>query len=151
MNIFERLQKLLNANAHYALAQAERPEVMLAELLRDIDSGIRAARAALVQAVALEKRLSDDMTRHTAASNEWEQKTELALTAGQEAVTRAHLSNRCKRNNRSALSNQAMCKHWSAPTTWASSSRRYARAVKIMRDDAQHYWRGNGLRAPNNV
>lgn len=55
--IFERLDSLLNAKAHYAIDQAEDPLVMLAQLMRDLDDATRAARREVVQAVAAERQL----------------------------------------------------------------------------------------------
>ena len=52
MSLVKRLNALLNANSHYILDHTEQPEVMLAQLLRDVDDGIRCARTAVVQAAA---------------------------------------------------------------------------------------------------
>ncbi|MEM7407539.1 MAG: PspA/IM30 family protein [Pseudomonadota bacterium] len=91
MTLWKRLQELLNAQAHYAIDQAEQPEVMLAQLMRDLDAGIRAARSAVVQAVAGQQRLEAEVQTLTAEARRSGEHAEQALAAEDEDGARAAL------------------------------------------------------------
>lgn len=91
MTLWKRLQDLLNAEAHYAIDQAEQPEVMLAQLMRDLDAGIRAARSAVVQAVAGQQRLESEVRSLRAQAERAGQHAEQALAAGDEDAARTAL------------------------------------------------------------
>ena len=52
MSVISRINELLLANAHHAIDQAENPEVMLKQVIRDMDRNIYEARVAVVSAVA---------------------------------------------------------------------------------------------------
>ena len=48
MGLISRINDLLLANAHHAIDQAENPEVMLKQVIRDMDRNIQDARTAVV-------------------------------------------------------------------------------------------------------
>lgn len=91
MSVVKRLNALLNANSHYMLDQAEQPDVMLAQLLRDVDDGIRCARNAVVQAVASATRIETELSEHQQKADAWRTRTENALKAGNEDAARRAL------------------------------------------------------------
>jgi phage shock protein A len=92
MSLISRINDLLLANAHHALDQAENPEVMLKQVIRDMDRNIDEARAAVVSAVTGEKQLAAQAKHHRCIANDMERKAESALTAGREDLARHALA-----------------------------------------------------------
>ena len=84
MGVISRINDLLLANAHHAIDQAENPEVMLKQVIRDMDRNIYEARAAVVSAVAGEKQLAAQAKHHRSVASDMERKAESALNAGRE-------------------------------------------------------------------
>ena len=92
MSVISRINDLLLANAHHAIDQAENPEVMLKQVIRDMDRNIYEARAAVVSAVAGEKQLAAQAKHHRCVASDMERKAESALTAGREDLARQALA-----------------------------------------------------------
>ena len=81
-SILGRIGQLVRANLNAALDEAEDPELMLDQLVRDYTSNIREAEAAVAQTVGNLRLLEDDQREAADAVREWEQK---ALTASHKA------------------------------------------------------------------
>jgi len=94
MSLIGRINDLFVANAHHAIDQAENPEVMLKQVIRDMDRNIQDARAAVVSAVAGEKQLAAQVEHHRRSAAELERKAESALKAGREDLARQALARR---------------------------------------------------------
>ncbi len=94
MGLISRINDLLLANAHHAIDQAENPEVMLKQVIRDMDSNIQDARTAVVSAVAGEKQLGFQVEHHRRVAADLERKAESALKAGREDLAREALARR---------------------------------------------------------
>ena len=92
MGVISRINDLLLANAHHAIDQAENPEVMLKQVIRDMDRNIYEARAAVVSAVAGEKQLAAQARHHRSVASDMERKAESALNAGREDLARQMLA-----------------------------------------------------------
>ena len=92
MGVISRINDLLLANAHHAIDQAENPEVMLKQVIRDMDRNIYEARAAVVSAVAGEKQLAAQAKHHRSVASDMERKAESALNAGREDLARQMLA-----------------------------------------------------------
>lgn len=92
MGLIRRINHLLLANAHHAIDQAEDPELMLKQVIRDMDRNIYEARVAVVSAVAGEKQLAAQAKHHRGASADMERKAETALNAGREDLARQALA-----------------------------------------------------------
>ncbi len=86
MNIFQRLQDLVTANTHHAIDMAENPEKMLKQAIREMDEKIRMGRAAVVGAVASEKKLFRQVEQHRHKVGELTSKAESAIEAGQDDI-----------------------------------------------------------------
>ena len=94
MGLISRINDLLLANAHHAIDQAENPEVMLKQVIRDMDRNIQDARTAVVSAVAGEKQLGFQVEHHRRVAADLERKAESALKAGREDLAREALARR---------------------------------------------------------
>jgi phage shock protein A len=92
MGLISRINDLFLANAHHAIDQAESPEVMLKQVIRDMDRNIDEARAAVVSAVAGEKQLAAQARQHRGIALDMERKAESALRAGREDLARHALA-----------------------------------------------------------
>lgn len=87
-SLFTRLRNVVVANAHHAIDQAENPQVMANQVMRDLGEEVQATRRSLVAALAAERQLlkqRDGMQREAA---EWEQKAERLLESGDEKLAR---------------------------------------------------------------
>jgi len=94
VGLISRINDLLLANAHHAIDQAENPEVMLKQVIRDMDRNIQDARTAVVSAVAGEKQLGFQVEHHRRVAADLERKAESALKAGREDLAREALARR---------------------------------------------------------
>ena len=94
MGLISRINDLFLANAHHAIDQAENPEVMLKQVIRDMDRNIHDARGAVISAVAGEKQLGFQVEHHRRVSADLERKAETALKAGREDLAREALARR---------------------------------------------------------
>ena len=94
MGLISRINDLLLANAHHAIDQAENPEVMLKQVIRDMDRNIQDARTAVVSAVAGEKQLGFQVEHHRRVAADLERKAESAVKGGREDLAREALARR---------------------------------------------------------
>src|SRR4051812_44898333 len=84
MSILGRMTQLVRANVNAMLDQAEDPEKMLDQLLRDFDANIAEAEQAVAQTVGNLRLLEDDLREAQQAETEWGGKARAAAAkAGQ--------------------------------------------------------------------
>lgn len=81
-SIFGRITQLLRANINALIDQAEDPEVMITQLIRDFSANIAEAEAAIAQTIGHLRMLEDDVRQDIRDAEEWGQK---ALAASQRA------------------------------------------------------------------
>jgi phage shock protein A len=91
MGILERISSLIKANINELLDQAEDPEKMLNQLIRDMEEGYREAREQVVNAMADQKRLEKKYLANLNLAKEWEHKAEVAVQSGDEDLARKAL------------------------------------------------------------
>ncbi len=91
MGILDRVTTIVRANVNDLLDQAENPEVMLDQYIRELESGVAEAREELVNAMADEKRLAAKLEERKRRVRDWEEKAEQALRLGREETARAAL------------------------------------------------------------
>jgi phage shock protein A len=91
MGILERISALLKANINELLDQAEDPEKMLNQLIRDMEEGYREAREQVINAMADQKRLEKKYLANLNLAKEWEHKAEVAVQSGDEDLARKAL------------------------------------------------------------
>ena len=91
MGILDRVSRLLRANVNDALDNAEDPEKMLDQLIRDMDVEIRQARGQVATMIAQEKELAADKAEADRLTAEWQRRAELAVEQGKDDLAREAL------------------------------------------------------------
>jgi phage shock protein A len=95
--IMDRLSRLIRANINDLIDNAEDPEKMIDQILRDMQESISMARAQVAAMIAQEKELELDAAETKKLAVEWGRKAERAVTAGKDDLAREAL--RRKRDN----------------------------------------------------
>lgn len=91
MGMLERLSTLLRANINDMLDQAEDPEVMLNQILRDMEGEIGKARSQVADMMAQERLFKDDMQAEQEKSRHMEERAEGYVRQGNDAMAREAL------------------------------------------------------------
>lgn len=97
MGILDRVSRLVRANINDMIDQAEDPEKMIDQILRDMQTNITTARSQVAAMIAQEKELEADLQETQELSTEWQEKARRAIAAGKEDLAREAL--RRKRDN----------------------------------------------------
>lgn len=95
--MMDRLARLIRANVNDLIDQAEDPEKMIDQILREMNDSIIMARAQVAAMIAQEKELELDAAETQKLAVEWGKKAERAVTAGKDDLAREAL--RRKRDN----------------------------------------------------
>jgi phage shock protein A len=88
-SLFARIRNVVVANAHHAVDQAENPQVMANQVLRDLGEEVQATRRSLVASLAAERHLLKQRDNMQKEAAEWEQKAERLLEAGDDKLARS--------------------------------------------------------------
>ncbi len=91
MSILTRITTLISANINAMIDAAEDPQKMVDEYLRQMRAELSEARAATAMAMADETRLRSQFEQNKAASDEWQQKAELAVQHDDDDLAREAL------------------------------------------------------------
>jgi len=91
MGILDRISTILRANINAMLDQAEDPEKMIDQIIRDQEDGIRQARNQVAEMIAEEKRLRGEADENHRLATEWGQKAELAVRKNADDLAREAL------------------------------------------------------------
>ena len=81
-SIFGRISQLVRANINSLIDNAEDPQLMIDQLIRDFSSNIKEAEAAIAQTIGQLRMLEDDYREDVQAASEWGNK---ALAASRKA------------------------------------------------------------------
>src|ERR1043165_6969206 len=92
MSIFSRVRDLLSANINSMLDSAEDPEKMADEYLRQLNNELYEAKTSVASAMADGTKLNTQEARYPAETEQWANKAEAALRAGDEALAKAALA-----------------------------------------------------------
>lgn len=92
MSILKRISKLVTANINHMLDEAEEPEVMVKQLIRDMEESIIELRRETVRAVAREKQLAKQIHVTDDTVADLEKKASFALDKGDEDLARQLLA-----------------------------------------------------------
>jgi phage shock protein A len=92
MSIFSRIFKIGQAATHQVVEKLEKPELMLAQAIRDKEKQIREAKKAVQGCIATERQTKAMMEKERAQQREWERKAETALKAGRDDLAVKALS-----------------------------------------------------------
>jgi phage shock protein A len=107
MGVLDRLSMLLRANINDMLDQAEDPEIMLNQILRDMEGEINKARGQVADMMAQEKIYSDDLKTAQNNSSQMEQRAEHYVTQGNDAMAKEALKRKADADaNMSVLQGQ---------------------------------------------
>ena len=74
MGVFDRISRLVRANVNDALDNAEDPEKMLEQLIRDMTEEIRQARGQVATMIAQEKELAADKSEADRNAAVWQRR-----------------------------------------------------------------------------
>src|SRR5947207_1557474 len=91
MGMLERLSTLIRANINDMLDQAEDPEVMLNQILRDMEGEINKARSQVADMMAQEKLYSDDLKAEQDKSSNMEERAMYYVRQGNDAMAKEAL------------------------------------------------------------
>lgn len=92
MGIFKRLQDILSANMGEMIESSENPEPMLAQAIREMESAISEAKRQTAKAMANEKLVRKELTENERQAQEWQQRAEKAIAAGDDGLARKALT-----------------------------------------------------------
>jgi phage shock protein A len=92
MSILSRIFKIGQAATHQVVEKLEKPELMLAQAIRDKETQIREAKKAVQGCIATERQTKAMMEKERAQQREWERKAETALKAGRDDLAVKALS-----------------------------------------------------------
>ena len=107
MRFFDRLSRLIRANANAALSSVEDPGKILDQSVADMQSDLVKLRQAVATAIASQKRIANQAEQAESQSATWYERAELALKKGEEDLAKEALARRrtCQETS-TALSNQ---------------------------------------------
>lgn len=91
MAILDRISRLVRANINDLIDQAEDPEKMIDQILRDMQSNMTTARAQVAAMIAQEKELEADVNESQELVTEWNEKARRAVAAGKDDLAREAL------------------------------------------------------------
>lgn len=91
MGVLDRMSRLVRANVNDLLDQAEDPEKMIDQILRDMESNIVDARKQVAAMIAQEKELEYDRDETQKLSDAWGEKAQRAVEAGKDDLAREAL------------------------------------------------------------
>jgi phage shock protein A len=86
-----RISDLISSNLHSLLDRLENPELMIAQVIRELEEGLAVARRYAAGAIAAERRLARELEQNRAESARWKQRAREALAAGREDLARQAL------------------------------------------------------------
>jgi phage shock protein A len=91
MGVLDRLSTLLRANINDMLDQAEDPEIMLNQILRDMEGEINKARSQVAEMMAQERIFTDDLKSAQDNSAHMEGRAEQYVRQGNDAMAKEAL------------------------------------------------------------
>jgi phage shock protein A len=92
MSIFSRVRDLLSANINAMLDSAEDPEKMADEYLRQLNNELYEAKTNVASSMADATKLNTKEAQYKAETEQWANKAEAALRAGNEELAKAALA-----------------------------------------------------------
>lgn len=91
MGVIDRVSRLVRANVNDLLDQAEDPEIMIDQILRDMESNIADARKQVAAMIAQEKELEYERDETQKLAGAWGDKAKRAVDAGKDDLAREAL------------------------------------------------------------
>lgn len=91
MGLFDRISRVIRANVNDMVSNAEDPEKILEQAIIDMKEDLVKMRQAVAQAIAAQKRTEQQYIQNKSEADKWQQRAQLALTKGEEALAREAL------------------------------------------------------------
>lgn len=91
-HIFSRISDILTANINASIDQAENPEIMIRQIVRDMEENIRLSRNDVAEAIAAEKRLEKELRFQQSEADKWLRRAETGIKTGNDDMARAALT-----------------------------------------------------------
>lgn len=91
MGVIDRVSRLVRANVNDLLDQAEDPEIMIDQILRDMEANIADGRKQVAAMIAQEKELEYDHDETEKLAGAWGDKARRAVEAGKDDLAREAL------------------------------------------------------------
>lgn len=92
MRILSRCSDLIAANLNALLDKAENPEVMIAQIIREMEDGLAVARGHAAGAIAAERWLNRELTEQRTGIEYWQTKARAAVAANRDDLARLALA-----------------------------------------------------------
>jgi phage shock protein A len=92
MGLFQRISDIISANLNDLTEQFEDPEKMLNQAVREMEASISDVTQQTAKAMASEKTMLRELERNRAAQQQWQQRAESAIEAGDDALARKALA-----------------------------------------------------------
>jgi phage shock protein A len=108
MGILERLSTLIRANINDLLDQAEDPEIMLNQILRDMETEINRARSQVAEMMAQERLFRDDLQAEQQKSSQMEERAEHYVRQGNDTLAREALKRKADADSNIAVLQQQL-------------------------------------------
>ncbi len=94
MGVFRRVSDILTANVNDMLDQAEDPEKMIKQVIREMEEAIRGARRTVAQVIASQKKLEREAQTNKRLVDEWQRKAQQAVDMDRDDLARTALTRR---------------------------------------------------------
>jgi phage shock protein A len=133
MGIFSRLRTLIAANVNALIGKAEKPEVMLNQLLVEMNEQLIESKKAVAMAIADEKKLEREKDNQFNQAKEWERKAMLAVTNNRDDLAKEALVRKQEFDNAAA----EYQKQWEAQKASVESLKESLRELQNKIDEAQ--------------
>jgi phage shock protein A len=132
MRFLRRVGDVIGANLNDLVDRLDDPEVMLRQAVREMDDAIAVATAAAARAIAGDRRLAEERSRHERQSGLWQSRAERAVADGDDDLARRALARRLEHDSAA----EAIAEQWTAAREASQSLRRQVETMKARRDEA---------------
>jgi len=102
VGIFSRLKTLIAANVNALIGKAEKPEIVLNQLIIEMNEQLIESKKAVAMAIADEKKLEREKDNQFAQAKEWERKAMLAVNNGKDDLAKEALLRKQEYDNAAA-------------------------------------------------
>ncbi|MCG8604025.1 PspA/IM30 family protein [bacterium] len=100
MKLLKRISELVSANINHLLDQAEDPEVMVKQIIRDMEANIIKLRSETVRAVARQKQLEKQLHASGELAKDLEKKAKRAFDNNEQDLARSLVEKKIDTQNR---------------------------------------------------
>lgn len=91
MGLFDRISRVVRANVNDMVSKAEDPEKILEQAIVDMQEDLLQLRQAVAKAIAARTKTEQQYNQNQSTANSWQQRAQLALQKGDEALAREAL------------------------------------------------------------